>query len=129
MLEDYAMNRDIKHVSQNGLDGKVEGTPLCPKCLSPIEPANYYCPHCGEATGQLTPYIPFVNIRFNYSIFSRLWRKVWYERTGLLMKAFSLFLIIWCVPIMLIGLPFVLRDKLKGAPRKKEPDLKQSDQS
>jgi hypothetical protein len=93
-----------------------EGTPVCLKCLRPIDPAAYYCPKCGAASSALTPYIPFVNIRYNYSIFGRLWRKVWYEKSGLLMKLFGLFLIIVCVPIMLIGLPFVLWRKIRGKP-------------
>jgi len=108
------MVSDVEHIAEEGLDSPAEGSPLCPKCLSPIEPSAYYCPNCGGASNQLTPYIPFVNIRFNYSIFGRLWRKVWYEKASLPMKLFSLLLIFVHVPFMLIGLPFVLWDKLKA---------------
>jgi hypothetical protein len=92
-------------------ESQTENQPLCPSCLEPVNPLNYYCPKCGEA-GQLTPYIPFVNIRFNYSIFGRLWHKVWYEKTSLLMKIVSSAVIILFVPVMLIGVPFVIWDKL-----------------
>ena len=121
------MVSDVENVAEDGQEGPVGATPLCPKCLAPIEPGNYYCPHCDEATGRFTPYIPFVNIRYNYSIFGRLWRKVWYEKASLPMKAFSLFLIVFCVPIMLVGLPFVLWDKLKGASCKEKRAVDKED--
>ena len=88
-----------------------EPQPLCLGCLEPIDPLHYYCPKCGEASGQLTPYIPFVNIRYNNSIFIRMWHKLWHEKTGVWMKIVSFALIVLFVPIMLIGLPFVLWDK------------------
>ena len=107
------MSNDTEKSRETGGEKIGEGQPLCPGCLEPVNPIDYYCPKCGAATGQLTPYIPFVNIRFNYSIYGRLWQKVWYEKTGLLMKIFSLGLIVLFVPFMLVGLPFVVWDKLK----------------
>ena len=107
------MSNEVEKNGETGSGEIGEGQPLCPSCLEPVNPIDYYCPKCGAATGQLTPYIPFVNIRFNYSIYGRLWQKVWYEKTGLLMKIFSLALIVLFVPVMLVGLPFVAWDKLK----------------
>jgi hypothetical protein len=92
-------------------------TPLCPRCLQPIDPFDHYCKHCGEASGRLTPYIPFVNIHYNYSIFGRLWQKTWQEKeTGLIARFFYLFMIVVMVPLMLLGLPFAFLGK-----RRKEP--------
>ena len=107
------MSNDVEKNRETDSEEIGEGQPLCPGCLEPVNPIDYYCPKCGAAAGQLTPYIPFVNIRFNYSIYGRLWQKVWYEKTGLLMKIFSLALIVIFVPFMLVGLPFVVWDKLK----------------
>jgi hypothetical protein len=100
----------------------AKSQPLCPGCLEPIDPLNYYCPKCGHASGQLTPYIPFVNIRFNYSIFGRLWHKLWYEKTSLPMKIISAAMIVVFVPIMLIGLPFVLWEKFSSRKKQNESD-------
>jgi len=45
-----------------------DALPLCAKCLKPCKPLQYYCDKCGsyDAINPLTPYIGFVNIRFNY---------------------------------------------------------------
>lgn len=46
----------------------AEGLPVCLNCLRPYDNVlEYYCPHCGsnEAANPLTPYMAFVNIRFN----------------------------------------------------------------
>lgn len=90
--------------------------PVCLKCLTPYDPLQHYCGHCGEAVGLLTPYIPFVNIAFNYSIFRTMWRQIWFERsTGIGKRLVYLLLIIVIAPIMLIGIPFALISKLRGA--------------
>ena len=88
-----------------------EGQPLCPKCLEPFSPMEYYCRKCGGPVGKLTPYIPFVNIPFNYSVFGKMWQKVWYEESGLPMKVACLFFMVLFVPIMFLGLPFLIWDK------------------
>ncbi len=105
-------------------ENEAKETPLCLKCLQPVDPLMHYCPNCGEAVGQLTPYIPFVNIRFNYSIFSTMWKKIWEGKdTGVFAKIFYLFLIVLCAPIMLIGLPFVLFKKEKPNPDENQKPL------
>ena len=66
---------EIEKHSESGNQQKE--TPLCIKCLQPVDPLDYYCPHCGEATGQLTPYIPFVNIPWQVGFWGRMWRQLW----------------------------------------------------
>lgn len=53
-----------------------EEIPICPHCFTPYHETEHYCKECGEAVGQFTPYVPFVNIPFNYAIFRKIWRKL-----------------------------------------------------
>jgi hypothetical protein len=94
-----------------------EATPVCPNCLEPIDPLDHYCKNCGEASGTFTPYIPYVNIHYNFSIFSRMWQHVWYEENVWWVGRIFNFLLILLVgiayvPVMLlvfiVGLPFTL---------------------
>lgn len=82
------------------------GTPVCIRCFRPVDPLHHYCPHCGEATGQFTQYIPFVNIRWQASVWGRMWRQVWSHNVSFVGRIFRLLMIIWNVPILLIGLFF-----------------------
>jgi hypothetical protein len=94
-----------------------DATPLCVNCLKPVDPKQYYCPYCGsnEAINPLATYMPLVRIRHNYDIFITMWRKLWRGRIGSATIILFSFLTAVCVPIMLLGLPFVLwlilRDK------------------
>ena len=83
---------------------EAEERPLCLRCLQPVDPRAYYCPNCGEATGQLTPYLPYVNIPWEVGIWGRMWRQVWSRNISLPGRLFRLFMIVWNVPILLIGL-------------------------
>jgi hypothetical protein len=49
--------------------------PVCPNCLTPCSPLDYYCPHCGsnEALNPLASYMPFVRLRFTTGLAGRLW--------------------------------------------------------
>jgi len=79
-------------------------TPACPHCLAPISPRDDYCSHCGEAVGQLTGIIPFVNICFQTNFYGKLWRKVWSdEGVGILTVAVCLLCIIVLAPVMFVG--------------------------
>lgn len=51
--------------------------PLCIGCLEPVAPLTHYCGKCGECVGQLSPYIPFVNIPYYARFFGKLWKRVW----------------------------------------------------
>ena len=85
------------------------GTPVCLRCLTPFDPLQHYCTNCGEAVGQLTPYIPFVNIGFSVSIYERLWRRIWFERRDRWWaKAFYFVFIAMFAEILLLVVPFVL---------------------
>lgn len=57
-----------------------DATPLCARCLEPFDPLQHYCAQCGDAVGQLTPYIPFVNIAWTYSFLDIMWRRLWLDR-------------------------------------------------
>jgi len=82
--------------------------PLCIRCLTPHSPADYYCRKCGAAVGQWTTYLPYIDIPFLVNFCVRLWRRVWFEPgVSLPRRAFCLLLILFLVPGMLLGLPFV----------------------
>jgi hypothetical protein len=83
-----------------------DGTPVCIRCFRPVDPLAHYCPHCGEATGQLTQYLPFVSIPWETRIWGQMWRQIWSRDVSLPGRAFRLFMIVWNVPVMLIGLFF-----------------------
>jgi len=93
-----------------------DASPLCLKCLKPCHPLQYYCPNCdsNDAINPLTPYIGFVNIRFNYGIFLTMWCKTWYEKdTPMITRVSYLFLVLWCAPMFfVVGLPLSLVDKI-----------------
>lgn len=104
-------------------DGKVDNDfipddarPVCPRCLKPCHPLQHYCNNCdsNDAINPLTPYIAFVNIRFNYGIFITMWRKTWYDRnTPIISRLFFLFMITMFVPEFLVmGLPLLLVYKI-----------------
>jgi len=88
-----------------------EPTPVCIRCMKPVDPLSYYCPHCGEASGQLTQYLPFVNIRWQASVWGRVWRQVFSHNVSIAGRLFRFIMIICSAPIMLIGLFF--REKHK----------------
>jgi hypothetical protein len=96
-----------------------DAVPVCPKCLKPCHPLQYYCDNCDSnaAINPLTPYIGFVNIRFNYGGFCTMWRKIWYDKdTSIKLKWLYLFMIVAFAPIIVIvGLPLLLIGKIKRA--------------
>ncbi len=83
-----------------------EGTPVCIRCFRPVDPLAHYCPNCGGATGRFTHYLPFVNIRWQASVWGQAWRQMQSREISILGRLFRLFMIVWNVPIMLIGLLF-----------------------
>ena len=83
-----------------------EGTPVCIKCFRPVDPLAHYCPNCGGATGKFTHYLPFVNISWQASVWGQAWRQVWSHEVSFPGRLFRLFMIVWNVPIMLIGFLF-----------------------
>ncbi len=106
---------DNKFISQ-------DAWPVCPNCFQPCNPLNNYCENCGsnQAINPLAPYLPFVNIRFNYGGFVTMWRGIRRRDISRLRKWSYLFMIILFAPVVLvIGLPFFLTDGIKNPVLKK----------
>jgi len=97
---------ESKGVESRDIKEEAEATPVCPRCFQPVDPVNYYCPNCGETTGQLTPFIPFVNIPWAANFWGQMWRQVWSSDVSVPGRIFRRLMIIWNVPILLIGLFF-----------------------
>jgi len=98
---------------QNETNEQIREIPLCLKCAHPIDPLGHYCPYCGEATGQLTPYIPFVNLRMKVNFYFQMWHQVWSGRVSFLGLCIRLLMIAAFLPIPLLMLPIMLWDKLR----------------
>lgn len=123
-------NRDMNERENNNLQVPVynemessnddnvpdDAWPVCPKCLRPCHPLQYYCPHCdsNNAINPLTPYIAFLNIRFNYDIFITMWRKIWYDKQTLMIsRLFYLLMVTAFVPVIVVlGLPLLFVGKI-----------------
>ena len=102
------MNTWADHVEADAPAGKE--VPLCLNCLEPVDPLDHVCPHCGGAVGQLTPYLPFEGIRWEAGIWGRMWRQAWEKKTPFIGRVFRLLVIVWFVPVLLVGLiPLVWR--------------------
>jgi hypothetical protein len=96
-----------------------EEIPLCLNCLHPVDPLHHYCPHCGRAVGQLTPIMPYESIRWQVDIWGKMWNQLWSKEISAAGKLFRLFMIIWNVPVMLIGVIPILWQK-KEVPNDKQ---------
>lgn len=106
------MKSDIEKSREN-IEHKEE-TPLCLNCLQPVDPLHHYCPHCGRSVGQLTPIMPYESIRWQVDIWGKMWRQLGSREISIVGKLFRLFMIVWNVPIMLVGLiPIVWRKIIK----------------
>ena len=111
------------------LKSQEKQMPLCLNCLHLVDPLFHYCPYCGEATGQLTPYIPFLNIPWQARIWGRMWQQLWSREVSVAGKLFRLFMIILNVPMMLIGvIPKLWHRRQKEEGNKvTDPDIDKSD--
>jgi hypothetical protein len=97
-------------------------TPLCLGCLRPVDPRAYYCPYCGEATGQLTPPLPFVNIPWQIRIWGQMWRQMWSREVSLPGRLLRLVMIVWLAPVLLLGGLFRPWRNTTREPEKEEAD-------
>ncbi|MDD5599900.1 MAG: hypothetical protein PHV82_18295, partial [Victivallaceae bacterium] len=68
-----------------------------------VTKGQYYCPKCNNATGRYVPYLPFVNIPFNYSMHRTLWQKLKSKNPGIIYKITAILFIALTAPIMIIG--------------------------
>ena len=80
-----------------------EGTPVCLRCLRPTDPLVHYCPHCGEAIGRFTTYIPFVDIRWYTGVYGKMWRQAWSGDISIVGRIIRFMVIVMFAPVMLIG--------------------------
>lgn len=95
------MDAEGKNGSESG--DEEQETPVCVRCFRPVNPVTEFCPHCGEACGQYTTYLPFESIRWQAQTFGRAWRQIWSPGTSLLGRWFRLLMIILSAPIMMVG--------------------------
>lgn len=79
-------------------------TPLCLRCLKPVDPRAYYCPHCGNGVGQLTPYMPLESVPWETSIWGQMWRQVRSPGVSIPGRLLRLGMILWGAPALLIDL-------------------------
>lgn len=113
------MKSDFEEQDESSKQGKE--IPLCLRCARPVDPLSHYCPHCGETTGQMTPYIPFVNLRMQINFWVQSWEQVWSGRISFAGRCLRLFMIVLYMPILLVALIPMLWEKLKS--KKKEDRL------
>lgn len=81
-------------------------TPLCLRCLKPVDPRDHYCPHCGNGVGQLTPYLPLESVPWETSIWGQTWRQVWSPELSIPARLLRLMMVIWGAPWLLVDLVF-----------------------
>jgi Ca2+/Na+ antiporter len=75
---------------------------ICLNCGAEVNDGQYYCPKCNNATGKYVPYLPFVNIPFNYSMHQNLWSKLKSKDVSLIYKMIAILFIVFTAPIMII---------------------------
>lgn len=93
-----------------------EEIPVCLNCMEPVSPLAHYCPNCGRVVGQYTPIMPYESIWWQVDIWGKIWNQLWSKEVSVAGKIFRFLMIIWNVPIMLIGLVPKLWQK-KEAPQ------------
>jgi hypothetical protein len=67
-----------------------DAKPLCPYCLQPCNPLQYYCTNCGsnKAINPLAAYMPYIRLRFSIGIFGKLYRRALDHENPLLLRIF-----------------------------------------
>ena len=80
-----------------------DARPVCPKCLTPCDPLQYYCDNCNsnEAINPLASYMPFVRIRLNIGMLCKLWRRFLYDKDiSIILRVMYLFIFIYGVLLL-----------------------------
>jgi hypothetical protein len=95
-----SQNTDVEDI----LEEQGDGTPVCLKCFSPVEPLAHYCANCGEASGTFTTYLPYECIPWETRIWGQMWRQVWSRDVSILGRLFRFLFLVWFCPFILIGL-------------------------
>ncbi len=75
---------------------------VCLRCCAEVKAGQYYCSKCNNATGKYVPYLPFINIPFNYSMHWTLWSKLKSKDHSLVYKAVAVLFIACTAPLMII---------------------------
>lgn len=88
-------------------DSSAQPKPLCPNCLQPVNPFEYFCPHCGsnDAVNPMATYLPILDIRFMYGGIGKLWRRILYGRMHLAKRIALALLMVTIAPVTV---PFLL---------------------
>lgn len=92
-----------------------DAVPLCLHCLEPVNPLDMVCPNCNGAVGQLTPYMPWQSIRWSAGIWGKMWEQIWRSDLSIISRVFRFMIIVWCVPILLVGLIPMIWHKCRQA--------------
>lgn len=91
-----------------------ESEPVCIQCASEIFINQHYCSKCGNVVGRYTEYQPFEGIRFSYSIYGALWKRVWYDdNIPLSLKIFYMVFLLFFVPYYVVFIPIEIYKKLR----------------
>jgi hypothetical protein len=119
MLSESNENTELTKEAQSEDSDELgsDAKPLCPKCLKPVDLNNYYCPYCGsdEPINPLAAYMPFVRLRYMYSVFGIMWRKLWDSQIGFFESFLFILLIVAFAPILLIvGTPIMALRLIKN---------------
>lgn len=99
-------------------DLNQEPLPLCPNCLTPCSPHDYYCPNCGSNSpiNPLATYMPLESIRFEAGLYGRLWNKCWNPETEVIDRMlYMLFFLVGMPFFLVLGLAVLLSQKIKPA--------------
>jgi len=105
------MEMEMDQIEHEEPDDSGDGTPVCIRCFRPVDPIAHYCPHCGEATGQFTQYLPYESIPWLTGVWGQVWRQIWSRDVSLAGRAFRLLMVVWGAPVILIGLLFRPRQR------------------
>lgn len=122
--QDNPVSGDIKETEQ--VDDEfipADARPVCLKCFKPCHRLQHYCNECdsNDVINPLTPYMPFLNIRFNYGIFLTMWCRIFHDRdTSVVARLSYLCMLAMFVPgILVLGLPLLLVFKIPQSSQKK----------
>ncbi len=96
----------------------ADARPVCLKCLKPCHRLQHYCNECdsNDVINPLTPYMPFLNIRFRCGFYGKMWRKVLYDKeASIILWSLCLFLTIAYAHILIIvGLPLYFIERIEN---------------
>ena len=88
-----------------GLEEEEESAQICVRCMRPVSPRAYYCPHCFYAVNQMTPYLPFMNIWFNADFIgsaARSWKRPETNHKGPVMRIAGLLMLLSVLPLVAV---------------------------